>query len=195
MGVLLPFKNKAKIRPSSTAPWALCSDPSLWSELDPGGGTEIETLYFLETMVQLLKPEVIVETGTMYGASAAALARGVRANGFGHIWSYEVDQNWIKTAKHFLKGEKLNKYVTILKQDSLTVEWPEDKPIDLLFIDGATERVVEFKHFSQWLSYRGIALCHDAGEPFHRWDKLGDAWQRVYIGSATGLLMCGRKLK
>ena len=47
--------------------------------------------YFLGAMVILLKPSVVVETGTANGASAAAICFALDRNQIGHLWSYDIE--------------------------------------------------------------------------------------------------------
>ena len=47
--------------------------------------------YLLSTMVILLKPSVIVETGSANGASALAICFALDRNRNGHLWSYDIE--------------------------------------------------------------------------------------------------------
>ena len=46
--------------------------------------------YLLSTMVILLKPSVVVETGSANGASALAICFALERNQNGHLWSFDV---------------------------------------------------------------------------------------------------------
>jgi predicted O-methyltransferase YrrM len=63
----------------------------LFSSFD-GGSTEIEYLDFLTGLIRIVKPEMILETGTYRGFGTIALLRGVKANGFGKVVSIDIDQ-------------------------------------------------------------------------------------------------------
>ena len=47
--------------------------------------------YLLSAMVILLKPGVVVETGSANGASAAAICFALDRNQKGHLWSYDIE--------------------------------------------------------------------------------------------------------
>lgn len=47
--------------------------------------------YLLAAMVILLKPSVVVETGSANGASAAAICFALDHNQIGHLWSYDIE--------------------------------------------------------------------------------------------------------
>jgi hypothetical protein len=47
--------------------------------------------YLLSTMVILLKPTVVVETGSANGASALAICFALDQNKAGHLWSYDIE--------------------------------------------------------------------------------------------------------
>ena len=67
---------------------------SMWDD----GSAEIEVLEFLYSMVRLIKPTHILETGTYLGWSAAYMAQGVKENGFGSVETVEFDPNRYKVA-------------------------------------------------------------------------------------------------
>lgn len=47
--------------------------------------------YLVSAMVILLKPDVVVETGSANGASAAAICFALDQNQKGHLWSYDIE--------------------------------------------------------------------------------------------------------
>lgn len=47
--------------------------------------------YLLSAMIILLKPDVVVETGSANGASAAAICFALERNQKGHLWSYDIE--------------------------------------------------------------------------------------------------------
>lgn len=79
------------LSPEKSLPSPECPFPQRWSMID-GNTAELETLEFLHSVVRLLKPHIIVETGTWHGYSAVAMARALRQNGFGKVITYEIDQ-------------------------------------------------------------------------------------------------------
>lgn len=176
--------------PELGAAWPLCPEPWRWACYD-GQGVEVEVLEFLETLVVLLKPPLIVETGTYLGWSAAALARGCWRNGVGHVVSYECDPHRARTARAFLMEEKLEPWVTVLTEDSK--EGRPKGPIDLLFVDGSDERVEEIEHYLPWLSERAVVVAHDGANAQHGWRRLADRFERVLLPTPRGLWLMQRR--
>lgn len=54
-------------------------------ECDDETGAEIETQQFLYGLVRVLKPELVVETGTYKGVTAEVMARACKENNFGRV--------------------------------------------------------------------------------------------------------------
>lgn len=64
-----------------------------------GGSAELETLLFLNSLVYLFKPRLLLETGTGEGFTTSALAAAMRANGFGTLHTVEVDGGCVARAR------------------------------------------------------------------------------------------------
>jgi hypothetical protein len=61
-----------------------------WTEIDPVSA-ELEMSDLLFGLVRMLKPEVVVETGTYRAHTARVLGRAVRWNGFGHVYTCDIE--------------------------------------------------------------------------------------------------------
>jgi hypothetical protein len=79
------------------------NEPARWNS-----GLELQ--HILITLVILTKPEVVVETGTANGASAAAILAGLEYNKAGHLWSFDI-----KPANPVLVEERLKQRATFVK--------------------------------------------------------------------------------
>jgi len=133
-----------------------------------GETAEVEVLSFLASMVHLLKPALVVETGSAYGYSALYMGQALRLNADrynspGELYSYEADAGRAKQAKLRCAGLP----VTILCQHTLEPEpifWGAG-PIDMLYLDSDLgARVRELEIFRESLSPRHVILMHDTGE-------------------------------
>jgi len=62
------------------------SFPKRWNS-----GNNLQLL--ISAMVLLLKPTVVVETGSANGASAAAICFALERNQVGHLWSYDIESD------------------------------------------------------------------------------------------------------
>ena len=60
--------------------------------------------YLLSAMVILLKPSVVVETGSANGASATAICFALHRNQFGHLWSYDIESEVGQLVPDHLRG-------------------------------------------------------------------------------------------
>ena len=187
-----PFTTWRHLKGCPVPPWDLCPEPWRWTEADPMTA-EVETIEFLRALVSLLKPKVIVETGTYLGESAGMLALGCRDNGIGHVWSFDIKPECIEQAQKFLDVEELNEYVTLWCADARLAEWT--KPIDLLFIDGGEDRKGELDHFAPFLTPRSVVAMHNAHDPCHIYgiEEVSDEWNRVLIPCPCGLYLMTRK--
>ena len=193
--VTSPFMTRTHSGPVTTSsPWGLCEEPQRWQDFGPGwGGMEVEVLYYMIALTVMLKPQVIVESGTFTGNAAAALAMGCRQNGFGHVWTYEIDRPSSYSAQSFINAEGLGDWVTITCADSRSIVWPVSLPIDILLMDGGNNRSEELAAFEPHLSRRGVILCHDARERAHAWYTHTDRYDMVTFGTPTGLLIMQSK--
>ena len=74
---------------------------------------------------------IVVEAGTGSGALTSLLAWIVRPNG--HVYSYEIRDEFIKIAKENLSKADLLQYVTIKRGDVL--EGIDERNVDAVFLD------------------------------------------------------------
>ena len=143
-----------------TSPHAECEEPHLWTAPDDSG-SEVEVSQALSALVRLVKPRVVVETGTYHGATTVLLAAAVKSNGRGHVYALELDEEAAAVARQRITEEGLDGWATIVHGDSL--EWTPSGPIDFAFLDAGAgwHRVDEFRRL--WGSmHRGSVVCvHD----------------------------------
>jgi predicted O-methyltransferase YrrM len=116
-------------------------------------GVEAEVAEYLYGLVRMLKPELVVESGTGSGYAAFALATALQANGHGRLVTYEPLGSYQQIAAARLAGlpaEVLPGYAC----DVCHLE------PDLLFIDSwGGERQRDLDH---WLPKQHRVLVHDA---------------------------------
>ncbi len=140
-------------------PSAECPYPQRWSMLD-GNTAEVETLEFLYSVVRLLKPELIIETGTWHGHMAVALGKALRQNGFGRAISFEIDPEVCEIAQRRVKDAGLHDLVEVRNRSSLQATVGSN--IDMLVLDSELSlRVQEFEYFRPNLRPSAIVIFHD----------------------------------
>lgn len=137
-----------------------CPHPERWSMYD-SMTAEVEVLEFLRTLVTTVKPEVIVETGSFLGVSTIWMAEGLERNGFGRIFSCELDPVVFAKARQKIASSPFAHRIHLRNESSLTMAIPGQ--IDLLFSDSdLSVREEEVRHFLPHMNENGVVLLHDA---------------------------------
>lgn len=126
------------------------------------GGVEVEVAEFLYSLVKMVKPGFIVETGTHLGVSALYMALACRENKKGSIWTYEVIPELQLKARDLWQDLGVLRYINSLLKPSLEADIPNNLKIDLLFLDSEPQfRFDEFLKFWDQVSPGGLILVHD----------------------------------
>lgn len=139
----------------------ICRETSLWSTRDEQSA-EQEVSDFLYALVRLLKPRVVVETGCWKGDSTIAMARAVKENGRGMLYSCDIDKDLVKETLGWLEKEGLKAKVLCASGVELLKSFGEGE-IDLAFIDSgdAAVRRGEIPHAIGRLKTLGCLVLHD----------------------------------
>ena len=172
-GVLLPEYHRATPE---------CPHPDRWHMYD-SMTAEVEVLEFLRTMVTMLKPELIVETGSFLGVSTLWMAEGMRSNGFGKIISCEFDPVVFEKAKEKIAASGLAEFIELRNESSL--EMTVEGTIDILFSDSDMPiRAAEVKRYLPQIRSTGLILMHDASS------HLKVVRDAAFALEAEGLVSC-----
>src|SRR3990172_6215017 len=94
-----------------------------WTEFD-GTSSELEMSELLYGLVRMLKPKLLVETGTYKGFTTAWLADAIKENNYGE---------YISLAQKYLSSLELSKFVELRCISSYLVE--ELKEADFIYSD------------------------------------------------------------
>lgn len=125
-------------------------------------GTEIEVLNWLHATVCLLKPSLILETGTAGALGTIALAAACRANGFGHVHTLELDPATATDAMKRVKAAGLAAYVSSHCGDSLEFLRGTTLRFDFAFFDSSIDvRDEEYRICLRRGLLSGPAIFHD----------------------------------
>lgn len=125
-----------------------------------GGSPECEILEFLYSLVRLIKPENILETGTYVGWSAAVMAQAIKENGHGHIETLEIEQQHIASAKQLWQTLELTDF--IIEHQKSSLEFEPTHNYDFLFLDSEPQiRFDELAKFYPYLNNSGFIAIHD----------------------------------
>jgi predicted O-methyltransferase YrrM len=73
-----------------SAPTDVCPHPGYWHGYDTDS-TEVEVTELVAAFVRTLQPEFVIETGTAFGYTAAAIGMALKLNGHGTLITLEPD--------------------------------------------------------------------------------------------------------
>lgn len=142
--------------PESSPPSNFCQKSNMYKMVDRVS-SEIEVIFFLKALVILLKPKLIIETGTHKGATTVSLSQGIQFNNYGKLITIENDSTIYNKVKKDLEALP----VTVVFSNSL--EYHPTEEIDLLFLDSHRPiRIKEFSHFLPYLAKNAIVVWHDS---------------------------------
>ncbi len=83
------------------------------------GGTELETLNLLMSLIRLFKPNLMLETGTWHADGTVAFGIALKENGFGKLISLEIMPQLAEQAKEKIGRLGLTEHVEVINQSSL----------------------------------------------------------------------------
>ncbi len=113
--------------------------------------SEVEMLLLMWSLVVMIKPQLVIETGTDSGIMARALGLACRANGGGRVLSAEIDARLVKHARELVRGLRVKVFC------KPALELPIEDA-DLLFLDSSYEsRLAELGRIKPG----AVAVVHD----------------------------------
>lgn len=148
-------------------------------EMFNGGSVEIEVAEFLHGFVRMVKPDVILETGTHKGVSAVYMGAALKENGRGTLITLEFDPVHAADAKALLKNCQLDSYVSVLTTSSLGSFGEAGMAFDFIFLDTEPQiRFEELLRFYPQLNPGGYVVIHDLHAHMHQIEneEHGFAW-------------------
>ncbi len=152
----ISFPLPVDVKPECTGQTSNCKNPQFYS-MNSRVGSETEVHRFLRALTVMLKPSLIIETGTYEGDGTIAFAEGVMQNGFGQVVSLERSPDLAQKARRKLSGYP----VEVVTCNSL--EYIPTGQIDLLFLDSKrTLRLEEFLRFRPFLHNKSVIIWHDS---------------------------------
>lgn len=132
-------------------------------------GVETETAEFLYSMVRILKPKNILETGTHIGVSAAYMAQALADNKMGFLETLEFNPEYHKQAAKRINALELNKWVYCNLIDAAKFQVPDGMTYKLIFLDTEPQtRFAELVKFYPYLEEGGFIFIHDLHQHLHQ---------------------------
>ena len=130
-------------------------------EMFNDAGTEVEVSEFLYSFVRMVKPDLILETGTHIGVSSTFMGLALKENKRGKLITFEI------IPQHYENAPKLWAEVGVIEQvegklqDALQFDH-FGLTFDILFLDSEPQlRFNEFLKFFDALRPGGFILIHD----------------------------------
>lgn len=144
-------------------------------------GIEIETGEFLYSMVRLLKPNNVLETGTHWGIGTAYMGQALKDNHNGHLDTVEFLPEIHKRALIRMNDLELTDYVECYLEDASKFigELPESKTYKLILLDTEPQtRFAELVRVYRHLEPGGFVFIHDLHQHMHQVanEEHGFAW-------------------
>jgi len=172
---------------------------------------EVETGILLYGLVRRIRPQLVVETGTMKGFSAAWIACGLADNFYldtdkkpGHLVTVDT-YHYDGVPEVLWKGIRVDHFVTHLIEFSQHAVIPGNDPIDMLFLDAdyGDRFPAELRNFAERLAPTCMVMIHDtkmdpkarkaAQKVVHRLEREGLAVNRIGLNNMRGLEMIQRR--
>lgn len=127
------------------------------------GPVQRDEALLLHAVVKTVRPATVVEFGFLYGHSAFNFLRALDADG--RLYSFDVDPACADVAERKLGHDPRLVYRT-RRQEDLTPDDVDGRPVDLVFFDGAHDLDVNRQTFDRllpMLSPGAIIAVHDTG--------------------------------
>lgn len=144
-----------------TAPHHVAPHPEWWTAPD-SDSTECEVTELIAAFVRAIQPEVVIETGTAYGYTSAAIGEALLRNGHGKLYTLEPDNARRKFAQDLADevNPRIKEFVEFLPTKSLDFTPPGQ--IQFALFDSLYQlRVDEFMRYKPYMKPGTIVTMHD----------------------------------
>lgn len=158
----------AKVKAEVSEKSSECPTPEKWLCYD-GMATELEVLNFIEALVILIKPNIIVETGTWYGYGTIHLAYATKTNNNGIVYTAETDRNILDISLQNVAKQGLTDRVVFHHGTGIEIINKIQYLIDFAFLDSGDgdTRCAELEALLPKLN--GFVVIHDTGSTHAGW--------------------------
>jgi predicted O-methyltransferase YrrM len=141
-----------------------CPEPERWAARDDYA-TETAVTSWIAALVAMVKPDLVIETGSYLGDTAVAIAEALKAEGRGRLVTCEP----VPARADSVQARANGLPMTVWAASSLT--YVPDGPVDLVFADSEfVLRGPEIRYFATWASNKAVVVLHDTtlcGYPGH----------------------------
>lgn len=141
------------------------------------GGVECEVGEFFYSLVRLMKPENVLETGTHLGIGASYMGMALKDNGKGRITTLEFIPELQEKAIARFKALGLDNFVMSVSGDA--TKYVPDALYDVVFLDTEPQtRFFELIKYFPYVKQGGFIFIHDLHRHMHQIpnEEHGFAW-------------------
>ncbi|MCR5068744.1 MAG: O-methyltransferase [Prevotella sp.] len=97
----------------------------------------------LKMLIQMVKPDNIIEVGTFSGYSALCMAEGLQSNGKGHLYTFEINDEQEPFTRQWIEQSPWAEHITFIIGDAAEEAQKLGIQFDFAFLDGDKRTYVE----------------------------------------------------
>jgi len=138
--------------------------------------TTYPTVWLIHALVINNQPDTVIETGTCTGYTTNAIADALEYNGHGRVYTFELNEVWMKIAQETARVFDLSPYIKFITGDihktfSKTLEKIDN--IDFVYhdIDPKEDYLWEQKLMENKIPSGGMVIAHDTYPNDLRYEK------------------------
>jgi len=162
---ILAKTNRLIVQPEITPG---CDNFSMFND----AGTEVEVSEWLYAMVKMIKPDLVLETGTHVGVSSTYIAKALQDNNRGRLITFEIIDEHYASAPLLFADVGVTHLIDHHKLDAQKFD-PTGLSFDILFLDSEPNlRFDEFLKFWPFLRDGGFIIIHDLNESIGHSDNV-----------------------
>ena len=122
------------------------------------------------TLCLCLRPERVLELGSHIGSATIIIAHALSINGYGHLWTVDPQEVYLRRLRQYLAQAELSEYVDIVtgRSDEPHVRSAlggESETFELMFIDACHDYGAvrdELCYYLGRLTDNGVMVLHDS---------------------------------
>ena len=166
---------------------------AMWSTRDEQGA-ETETSEFMYGLIRLIKPAVVVETGSYLGDTTIAIAKALKENNHGKLYSCDINGSYAKEVNEWLEKEGLQEWGEVLLITGKELIAHLGNQIEFAFIDSGGEKGVrenEIKTLIPFMKPLQMFALHATAPQHVGMNAVANAIQlpKVYFNCPRGLTL------
>jgi hypothetical protein len=143
-----------------------CPYPERWHSAD-WDSAELEVTALVAAFVRALRPNVVVETGSAFGQTAAAIGQVLADAGVGVLHTVEVDPERAAATRARCEG------LPVKVEECSSLDFTPPEGVGFAWFDSLLPlRVPEFQRYHPFMAKGAIVGFHDTGPHFGLWSEI-----------------------